>query len=287
VQAMEMEPVDQSDAQHAGRHELGALLKVLIAKGYDWDSIQFEGVRDLYPRRGPLVMGCVERGQRVTIQLNTGLLSITTALPSYFRQFALRLPNPDSFVEFMGFWDAMILRNFAYSCYPEVGVARHSGLPNSYRARLSLSNPVALHWLFRSCFPELRVKVKAALFSRLAQLDAARVGAELGSRAVLGAGFREKQVGFRVLLHAEAESSEGVSDWEKEALQRLSRIRQLLLRLKVPLEVRLYFEQYRHGLALGLADRRLGVRPWELENPEERIGPAEVLLRGPWPEAPG
>ena len=272
-------------ARRASEHELGALLAALFERGFDWDSIRFEGVRELYPARGELVRGLrIERVPALLaiVELNMGLLSRHSPLPDYFRDFGRRLHDPDAFIHFMGFWDSVLLRAFAYASFPRLGPGRSRALVHGYRARLHLASPMSLSWLFRSVFPELRVQVVATTFRQRTQSGRARVGSTLDGRLVIGAEFSERRAGFRVRLHAESAASEGVLDWESETLTRLERVEPVLARVRRPLEVVLHFDQYRHGQTLvGVRSerRQLGVRPWLRPTRGESVGPGEVLVR--------
>lgn len=272
-------------ARRASDHELGALLAALFDNGFDWDSVRFEGVRDLYPERGELVRGLrIERvpARVAIVELNTGLLSRHSPLPDYFRDFGRRLHDPDAFIQFMGFWDSVLLRAFAYASFPRLGAGRSRALMHGYRARLHLASPMSLSWLFRSVFPELRVAVSAATFRQRTPSGRARVGSTLDGRLVIGAEFSERRPGFRVRLYAESAASEGVRDWESEALARLERIEPILARVRRPLEVVLRFEQYQHGQRLVDAHserRQLGVRPWLRPTRGEQVGPGDVVVR--------
>lgn len=274
-------------ARHASDHDLGALLAALFDQGFDWGTIRFEGVRDLYPEHGALVRGLrIEQGasRLAIVELNTGLLSRHSPLPDYFRDFGRRLHDPDEFIQFLGFWDSVQLHALAYASFPRLGAGQGRALIHGYRARLHLGSPMSLAWLFRSVFPELRVEVVAAVFRQHTQSGRARVGSTLDRRLVIGAEFSERRPGFRVRLNAEGAACEGVLDWEDEALARLSQIGALLARVRRPLEVVLRFEQYRHGHALvsERSERQLGVRPWLRARRDEPVGPGDVVIRGPF-----
>lgn len=271
--------------EHASEYELEALLRSLFSLGFDWDSLRFEGVRELSPSRGPLVRGVrVEEHPMLlcVVQLDTGLLAATSPLPDYFRDFAQRLPDPDDFIDFLGFWDSVLLRAMAYASFPTLGAGRSRALQHGYRARLGLGSPMALHWVFRGLFPELSVEVQHAVFRTRARTERARVGSRLDGRLVIGAEFGERRAGYRVSLCAESAACEGVADWEAEALTRLARVEALLARTGKPLEVVLRFENYVHGHTLvdaGSARRQLGVRPWLRPVRGEALGPGDVVVR--------
>lgn len=293
-------------ARRASQYELGALLAALLEHGFDWDTIRFEGVRELYPERGELVRGLrieAAPARLAVVELNTGLLGRHSPLPDYFRDFGRRLHDPDAFIQFLGFWDSVQLRALAHASHPRLGVGRSRALIHGYRARLHLGSPMSLAWLFRSVFPELRVEVVASLFRQRTQGGRARVGSTLDGRLVIGAEFSERRPGFRVRLYAESAASEGVLDWENEALARIERVEPMLGRVRRPLEIVLRFEQYLHGQTLVAAPiaraggepgtapgpaarkearserRQLGVRPWLRATRDEQVGPGDVVIR--------
>lgn len=271
--------------QRAPDFELGALLAALFQHGFGWNELRFEGVRELSPGRGALVRGLrlEERPTRLAIiELNAGLLSRASPLPEYFREFASRLPDPDAFIHFLGFWDSVQLRALAYALFPRLSVGRSRALGSGYRARLHLASPMSLHWLFRSLFPELRVEVAPALFRQSTKSGRARVGSKLDGRLVIGAEFDERRPGFRVRLCLESLACEGVLDWENEALERIARAEAVLVRVRKPLEVVLRFERYEHGHTLvdeHSERRQLGVRPWLRPSTGEQVGPGDVVVR--------
>jgi hypothetical protein len=270
---------------HAPRYELGAVVKVLFRCGFDWHSIRFEGLRELDGPRGSFVrqVRIETRVARLAIiGVNSGLLGPSSPLPEYFKAFARRLPDPDPFVSFLGFWDSLQLAGLAFAALPRLSVGRDGLLGKSYRARLRLGSAMGLHWLFRSLFPELGVEVEPAAFARSGRGHRARVGATLDGRLVLGAEFSDRRAGFRVRLHADEAACEGVSDWELEAQRRLERSATVLDRLGRDVEVTLRFDRYRHGQHLvGHTSSRpqLGVRPWLLPEPHAEVGPGEVIVR--------
>lgn len=270
---------------HAPRYELGAVLKVLFRCGFDWSSIRFEGIRELDAPRGSFVRRVrVEALPKrlAVIGVDTGLLSPSGPLPEYFRAFARRLPDPDPLLNFLGFWDSLLLADVAFGALPGLSVGRDGLLGKSYRARMRLGSAIGLHWLFRCLFPELTVEVAPAVFERSGRGQRARVGATLDGRVVLGAQFMDRRAGFRVRLHADEATFEGVSDWESEAQGRLARVAPLLERMGCGVEVSLRFERYRHGQQLvgpGSARPQLGVRPWLLPEPHVELGPGDVIVR--------
>ncbi len=271
--------------RRADRFELGALLRVLLARGFDWNTLRFEGVRSLEPRRGPLVRGLRLEGRAprlAVISLNAGLLCPGAPLPEYFTAFARRLHDPSDFLQFIDFWDGVLLYDLAYSAHPALSVDASRSLPRAHFARLGTHSPMWIHWIFRSMFPELGVRVRRRIFHSRLGSGQARVGEHLDGRRVLGEAFEQCHEGYEVGLLAESERCEGVDDWESEAQRRLSILERTLRRAGCLLEVVIQFESYRHGHSLNgpaEARRQLGVRPWLRPEPGELYGPGQVVLR--------
>jgi len=274
--------------KHAARYGPRAALKLLRNAGFDWQDIRFEGIRELDASRGELIRQIrIEASPRriAVISLNAGLLSPGGPLPEYFKSFARSLPNPDAFIGFMGYWDSLQLSSMASAIWPELSVGGKNLLGRTYRARLRLHSPMVLHEVFRAAFPELRVQITPALFSRTNHTLRARLGGTLDGRAVVGTEFLDRHSGFRVRLEAQSPITESGIDWEHEAGCRLSSITPLLSQLRKPVEVVMRFEQYAYGQQLvGSAGgrRQLGVRPWLHLDPDATSGPGEVTLRTPW-----
>lgn len=281
--------VDKYDRlrQSASTYELAALIKALFALGFDWDSIDFEGTDELSPRRGPHIKHLryeESPTHRAVITLNTGLLSGGSPLPEYFRSFARTLSSPDDFVLFLGFFDAVHLKDLAYCAEPSLSVGRFSRIAQAQRARINGSSPAMLHTTFRAMFPELPIAIKPVTFSRDCGAGRARLGAHLDGRTILGSGFQERFSGFRVSLHAESEAADCVGHWESEAQRRIALIERTLTKLKRAVEVVISFDSYRHGqkLVQSAQQRQLGVRPWLTNTRGQLYGEGTVVLWRSW-----
>jgi hypothetical protein len=275
----------ESLLKYANLYELGAAIKILQQAGYEWSELRFEGIRELQVTRGPFIRAIrleTTPTKLAVLSLNTGLLSAGSPLPGYFTEFARRLPNPDAFIHFIGFWDALHLSSSAYAAWPELGADRKGLLKKTYRAQLRFESPMAFHWLFRSIFPELEVRVTHTVFRRRGHGTRARIGKVLDGRLVIGEEFSERCPGFRVTLRAETVTNELGVEWEAEAESRLDRLAGILRRTQCPLEIVLCFEHYPYGQRLvsdAAGRRQLGVRPWVPAEPKVASGPGEVILR--------
>jgi hypothetical protein len=259
----------------APRFELAALLRVLLARGYGWETISFEGVRTLTASPG-LVHALRFDGsspRRAVIRLNLGLLGPNGALPSYFQRFAQEQSDPRPFLAFIRFFDDVLLHNHAWLTCPAEGIAASAALQTAYRVSAGFSSAPRLHWLFRAVVPELPVQVVPCNFVGAHPDDGARVGpGRLDGTAVMGPAYKVVRSGFVVRLFAEEENDERGRSWEEVLARRYrERIAPALARMRRPLEVRVRFESYRTAAALAstaqVGNRRIRTREpeaWEV-----------------------
>ncbi len=277
----------ESLARCAASYELGALIKMLFSLGFDWNSIEFEGTKELLPSRGPRIRRLryeESPSQLAVITLDSGLLSEGSPLPEYFRSFARRLSSPDDFVRFLGFFDAVHLKDLAFCAEPSLASAKSNRIARAHWARINVSSPAMLHATFRRMFPELPIAIEPEVFSRDCGAGRARVGASLDGRSILGSNFEERFPGFRVALRAESEAADCINHWESEALRRLALILPTLNRLERAIEVVIAFDSYRHGheLVVNAGERQLGVRPWLTRTRGKLYEAGRVVLWRSW-----
>lgn len=273
--------------QRASSFEIGALVKTLFGLGFDWNSVEFEGADELVPSRGPRIRRLrfeESPSERAIITLDAGLLSAGSPLPEYFRSFARSLASPDAFVRFLGFFDAVHLKDLAYCAEPSLAASSSSRIARAHRARINASSPAMLHATFRGMFPELPVAIESKVFTRDCGAGRARLGSSLDGRVILGSNFEERFAGFRVALHAESEAADCVSHWESEAHRRIALVRSSILKLDRAIEIVLLFDRYRHGqrLVSRSGERQLGVRPWLTKVKGELYDAGAVVLWRSW-----
>lgn len=267
-------------AAAAPRFELAALLRLLLARGYAWETISFEGGRALTSTPG-LVHALRFDGtapRRAVVRLNLGLLGPNGTLPSYFQRFVGQLADPRPFLNFIRFFDDLLLRDRAWLTCPREGAAAGAALQGAYRATAGFRSAPRLHWLFRAVVPELPVEVRARTFNGERPGDGARFGpARLDGTAVMGPAYRVVDRGFVVRLFAEDELDDAGRRWE-EVLERRYReqIAPVLVRMQAPLQVCVCFERYRTGAALAhtaqMGSRRIRTKTAEAW---------EVVIAGP------
>jgi hypothetical protein len=274
------DPAEARLVAAAPRFELAALLRALEARGHSWETISFEGVRELTAAPG-LIHSLRFAGRtprRAVVRMNLGLLGPNGALPSYFQRFAEGLRDPRPFLSFIRFFDDVLLRNHAWLTCPGEGIARSGGLRAAYRTTAGFASAPRLHWLFRAVVPELPVTVTAAAFTDDQPGTGARFGpAQLDGTAVMGPAYRVTRRGFVVRLYAEEELDEAGRSWEDELTRRYqARIAPLVGRLRRLLQVRVCFERYRQGATLSHSSQ-VGHRRIRTKDPEAW----EVVIAGP------
>ncbi|PTL80734.1 type VI secretion system baseplate subunit TssG [Vitiosangium sp. GDMCC 1.1324] len=238
----ELTPTEERIVARAREFELGPLLRLLEAEGYPPGHILFESnpepvspaafVEAVTFHRSPL--------RRVVVTLNLGLLGANALLPSYFLEVAEQCPQPESFFDFIRFFDHRLLEGFARALYPEHDSAlvgdweRTKGF---YFRMLGVGSVTTLQWFFQLYFPELRVWVSRSAFRDITRGHEVRTGTSpLDGTAVLGDSYTSESAGFQVELHAEEETDARGRGWPEVVEHRLHEI---LLPLLAPARVRL------------------------------------------------
>jgi hypothetical protein len=264
-------------AERAQRFELAALLRVLLARGYTWETISFEGVRALNDAPGLVVSvrfdGTAPR--RAVVRLNLGLLGPNGTLPSYFQRFAAEQSDPRPFLAFIRFFDDVLLHNHAWLTAPAEGIAASAALQTAYRVTAGFASAPRLHWLFRAVVPELPVEVIPFAFVGERPDAGARFGpGRLDGTSVMGPVYRVVNEGFVVRLLAEEETDERGRSWEEVLRRRCrERIAPALGRMRRPVQVRVRFDSYRTGAQLSPA-AQIGTRRIRAKDPD----PWEVVI---------
>ncbi len=164
--------------------------------------------------------------RQVIITANTGLLSATTPLPSYFMKM-LDTGNMDekAFVDFLGFFDHKLLQNYWHTIYPELDTALYPDWERTKRAYLRLTGIYSLttiHHLFHLTFPELGVWVKKTSHTRRLRGDGTRLGETiLGGYHILGSEAILRHRGVMVTLYCDEEYSDERIPWADKIVKRL------------------------------------------------------------------
>lgn len=259
-------------AKHARRFEPWALYR-LVQRLFPGRPIHLRGRSSAAPQ--PSAVDSIGFGPAgVTITLNLGLRSATSALPSYFRELeADPLLGPPLFT-LIEHIDAALLRDRLEALDPgSSGWLAPAGryLGERLRQISRLATPSGLYWLFSRAFPEFQVSVRRGMFTeRLAAMAAELGRAALGS-AMLGGTVRSPTWGFDVVLLKTSNDTWTENDWPVEVMRRLENT---VWRGLDPTEalLRVWLVDPDGRAALRLGDGRVGVEPLVVASrPEVRL----------------
>lgn len=250
----------------APRFTLGALLDALHALGYRDDEIDLRSHASA-AHQSCLIAAVEFRSaplRRVTVQVNLGLLSAQSVLPSYFQRVAEKQAE-GTLSAFLGFFAQHLLRDTARGQFPERDAALFPAWPQTLaqlRSLLGLRSPAAVHWVFASLYPELGVTVARTVMSRSLRSRGVRVGSwAMGDGAVLGAVTTIPVSGVAVRLFSDELLSTSGKPWAREAGQRLQKqLFPLLAGYGLHLEVSLLLGNQRNYMVLR-HDQFLGYQP--------------------------
>lgn len=202
--------------------DIGALLKLLQHMGWSMEEVRFASHRSIASQTG-LVHDIWFRHdpRQVRIELNLGLLSAQSALPSYFFRMLDEGDVPaERFEAFVGYFDHLQLMRFIEQLEPALNHRLYPDWEASKRGLLQLLNvrsSATLHWLFRLVFPELRVSVEKAMLSRTVRTGTMQLGqAVLGGDAAFGASSRLPVLGARITLYSDEERALSGNAWPQE-----------------------------------------------------------------------
>ncbi len=213
------------------RFDFISLLRLLHTMGYRQDQIVFRSCQRLSSQ--PCLLESIKFRDtpepKVIVTVNLGLLSAQTPLPTYFlKQMDQGFIDPDSFADFLSFFDRHLLQRFILSLYPEINpelfpdwtLARRQ-----FAGMLNLRSCTILHWLFSVVFPELAVSVEKAVLSRSLETKDIVLGRScLDGRSVFGKRAHQPVHGLRVVLTSEDERTGMGVPWPREIRGRMEAI---------------------------------------------------------------
>jgi hypothetical protein len=215
--------------------------------GYQSEEIQFKSHFSTISQPS-LIQGIdfkSEPTRRALITLNLGLLSAQSPLPSYFlKKLDAGYINTQSFLDFMGYFDHFLIRNYLFNIYPETNTALFPDwelTKRRYLQMLDLKSCSTLHWMFQLAFPELGVRAEKAVLNRQLRTAHLRLGETiLGNDAIFGETTGVPVYGRRITLFSEGGSTGPGEPWPREIKQRLNDLIFPVLRsVEVDLEIML------------------------------------------------
>ena len=206
-----------------------SLLELLEYLGYHPEEIYFRSHLSTSSQPS-LIHGIEFRDEptrSVLIIVNLGLLSAQSPLPSYFlKKLDAGYINAQAFVDFIGYFDHFLIKNYLLSIYPEMNkrfFPDRQVTKSRFLELLDLRSCSTLHWLFELVFPELGVCVEKIALGRQLRSAPIRLGETiLGTDAIFGAKASSPVQGRRVTLFSEFESTDRGEPWPREIEQRLT-----------------------------------------------------------------
>jgi hypothetical protein len=227
-------PLEERISARAREFDLGPLMRLLASIGYEREHILFESNPD--PVSSPSLVEAVtftpptadspSAERRVLVTLNLGLLGSNSLLPSYFLEIAEQSPEPESFFNFIRFFDHRLLDAFLRAVYPErerAVVGDWETVKEYYFGMLGVGSVSTLQWLFQLHYPELRVRVSRDAFRNTTASHALRTGiSHLDGTAVLGRVYESDASGFLVEIHSEEQEDSKGDAWAHEVHRRFT-----------------------------------------------------------------
>ena len=243
-----------------------SLLRLLMDLGYGPGQISFRGNESICSQSQFVHdVEFFRKGDRtdVVITVNTGLMGVNSSLPSYFRTYIDNdLGAGSTFIDFIGFFDHVLIRNFLCSVYSEINSFFFPSQilsSHSYLKVFDLRSVSSLHQLFSRVFPETGVLVEKAVLDCQTSAAPIRISESLlGPTCVFGRETDIPECGFRVTLYCEYEVTYTRKPWPREVKDKLARyIFPLLGPLGFEMEVDVVLEDQSRCLRL-LPDSYLG-----------------------------
>jgi hypothetical protein len=223
-----MTPLEQNISKKIHEFDLVSLLQLLEFLGYQPEELHFKShfSTSSQPSLIHQIEFYAEPSRMVVITLNLGLLSAQTPLPSYFlKKVDAGYIDTKSFVDFIGYFDHFLIRNYLLNIHLETNRALFSDwevTKRRYLQMLDLKSCSTLHWLFELVFPELGVQVDKVSLKRQLRTAHLKLGETiLGTDAILGEKTGVPVSGRRITLFSEFEITDSGEPWPREIKQRL------------------------------------------------------------------
>ncbi len=240
------------------KFDLISLIRVLERMGYDLNSIIFKSYDSLGSQSRIVQKVKFKNGSYpyVEVYLNLGLLSPQSPLPDYFRKKADEdIEVSRKYVDFIGFFDHQLLKNFILNVYPELNEhysPKRYEVKKQYLELLNFKSVHFLHWLFTSTFPELKVEVKKDIFKKKVKTSPTILGkTTIGMGSVIGQQTVVQSDARIITLYSDDETTENNIPWPKEVKDRLVKyIFPILKGKEIMLEIFLVFTTYRSWIKL-------------------------------------
>ena len=157
--------------------------------------------------------------RHVILTLNMGLLGPNSPLPSYFLRLLEEVPDRESYLQFMGFFNHLCIKNLLSSIHPDYFgrfYENWSEVRRSYLGICGLSSLDRVYWLFTQLIPELPLTITRAQFQQSGDYQAARTGiTRLDGTGIMGRAYQAEAEGFLIKLYAEYEHDSRGRSWPR------------------------------------------------------------------------
>lgn len=253
-----MNKLEAAIARRIHEFDVLSLLRILETAGYSSDEIGFKSHNSITSQAGLLhsIEFRREPVREAMITMNVGLLSAQSPLPTYFRKkMESDVLTEQSFVEFAGYFDHLLILDYLRNLYPEINRRFYSdweAVKRSYLQIMNLKSLSSLHWLFKMVFPEIDVQVEHAVLGSEVRSVPVRLGRTiLGRDAVFGNKTSVAIQGRRITLYSEEEVTATQAPWPREIRSRLeSLIFPVLSPVGLDLEVYLVLKSQKRWVRL-------------------------------------
>ena len=233
-------------------YDLSALISDLKKHGIK--EVRFKGNRNSASKTSLIESLDLSNAPEVaTLKLNLGLLSSSSALPSYFfKALEDDLLDLEHFNEFIGFFDHILLNEYTKNIVPE----NNSNLfpdwkqhINFYLKQLTFDTPSTLNWFFTLLFPELDVTVQRCLEKvKITQENFCLNKGALASSSTLGGYSFSTKSKFKVYLFSNTTFHTTESKYWKDIIQ--ERVFSSILDDSIPLLISLIIRNKPEALTL-------------------------------------
>ena len=224
-------------SKQASKFDLLALLRALKHLGYAPSDLLFKNDPE-EPAGHALISNVTFQEsphRHVAVTVNMGLLGPNSPLPSYFLRFLEEVPDREAYLQFMGFFDHLCIKNLLSSIHPDHFGRYYEDWDHIRRSHLGicgLNSLERVQWLFSQFVPELPASITRSRFRQTGDYQPARTGiTRLDGTGIMGRNYQSVKEGFIVKLHAEQERDSRGRSWAPMLEERFRLLIQPLLKL--------------------------------------------------------
>lgn len=233
------------------KFDICSLFKVLENLNHPFDSLFFNSNLS-YASSTSLCEGInlkeVFDLPRVVLNVNLGILTGSSPLPTYFRKcMDKELIDEDQFIQFISFFDQHLIKNLFQMSMPEKFFFDDwNWMTHNHMHLFGLNSSSSIHWLMQLCFPELHVHVEKKRIQSKLKLDSLLLGkSHLGKNTVLGGYVEHSIFTFHVILSLEEQQLDTSYCLPLEVRKRfVELVLPLIKKARVPIAILLKINPY-------------------------------------------